>query len=80
MAYATDHLEFTRYHDTATRKGGHRSFLSRVYDAIQASRQRQADREIAAYIQRAGGGLTDSLERELMERVARSALGEMRRY
>ena len=80
MAYATDHLEFTRYHDTATHKAGHRSFLSRAYGAIHASRQRQADRAIAAYMERAGGRLTDSIERELMERVTRSALGEVRRY
>ena len=81
MAYATDHMEFTRYYDPAAREAGHRGLLRRAYDAFQAARQRRADREVAAYIERNGGGrLTDSIERELMERVSRSALGEWRRF
>jgi hypothetical protein len=76
MAYATDHLEFTRYHDPAARAAGHPGIFRRVYDAIQASRQRHADRDIAAYIERSGARLTDSVERELMERVSRAAFGE----
>ncbi len=79
MAYATDHLEFTRHYDPATRGAGHSGFLRRLYAAILASRQRKADGEVAAYIERAGGHVTDSVERELMERVSRSALGEWRR-
>ena len=79
MAYATHHIEFTRYYDPGAHKAGHRGLLRRVYDAFQASRQRKADREVAACIERNGGGLTDSIERELMERVSRSALGEWRR-
>jgi hypothetical protein len=74
MAYATDHPEFTRYAPTG-HSAGHRRLLGRVYDAIQASRQRHADRDIAAYIARSGGRLTDSVEREMMERVSRSAFG-----
>ena len=80
MAYATDHLEFTRYYDSAARQGGHHpGVLRRMADAFMQWRQRKADREIAAYIERSGGHLTDSVERELMERVSRSALGEWRR-
>jgi len=75
MAYATDHLEFTRYYDPAARKPAQRGFFGRIYDAIQASGQRRADRDIAAYIAHSGGGLTDSIEREMMERVSRSAFG-----
>jgi len=75
MAYATDHLEFTRYYDPAARKSAQRGFFGRIYDAIQASGQRRADRDIAAYIAHSGGGLTDSIEREMMERVSRSAFG-----
>ena len=71
--------EFTRHYDPAAREAGHRGLLRRAYDAFQASRQRKADREVAAYIERSGGHLTDSVERELMERVSRSALGEWRR-
>lgn len=74
MAYVTDHPEFTRYAPTGHR-AGHRGLLGRVYDAIQASRQRHADQDIAAYIARSGGHLTDSVEREMMERMSRSAFG-----
>ena len=55
MAYATDHMEFTRHYDPAAREAGHRGLLRRAYDAFRASRQRKADREIAAYIERSGG-------------------------
>jgi hypothetical protein len=79
MAYATDHLEFARYYDPAARKAGHRGLLRRAYDALHASRQRQADRDIAAYVERSGGRLSDSIERELMDRVMRGTLGEWRR-
>ena len=72
MAYATDHLEFTA---PTGHSAGHRGPLGRVYDAIQASRQRHADRDIAAYIARSGRRLTDSIEREMMERMSRSAFG-----
>jgi hypothetical protein len=78
MAYATAHLEFASFEDTAARQAGYRGFLRRIYDAIHASRQRQADRDIAAYIERSGGRLTDSMERELMERVSTATFGEPR--
>ena len=78
MAYATDHLEFNAYYAPAGRTAAAPGLLRRIYDAIHASRQRQADRDVAAYIQRSGGHLTDNVERELMERVTRSALGEWR--
>jgi hypothetical protein len=80
MAYATDHLEFTRYYNPAARAAGRPGILRRMAEALIDWRQRRADREVAAYIQRSGGRLTDSIERELMERVTRSALGEMNRY
>ena len=77
MAYATDHLGFTRYAPTA-RNSAHRGILRRMFDAMFETRQRKADREIAAYIERSGGHLTDSVERELMERVSRASFGEPR--
>jgi len=80
MAYATDHLEFTRYYDPAARAAGHPGIFRRMADALIQRRQLKADRDVAAYIQRSGGRLTDSVERELMDRISRSALGEMRRY
>jgi len=79
MAYATDHRQFTQYYDGAAQKAGHPGFFRRLSDALIDSRQRKADRDVAAYIQRSGGRLTDSVERELMERLSRSTLGEWRR-
>jgi hypothetical protein len=78
IAYATDHLEFASFEGTAARNAGYRGFLRRVYDAIHDSRQRQADRDIAAYIERSGGRLTDSMERQLMERVSTATFGAPR--
>ena len=78
MAYATDHFGFTAYapaaHETA-----HRGVLRRFFDAIIESRQRKADRVIASYIAQSGGRLTDSIERELMDRVSNATFGEPRR-
>jgi hypothetical protein len=45
------------------------SFLARLFDAIFESRERQADREAEAYLARTGHRFTDSIERELNERL-----------
>ena len=73
MAYATDHLGFTRYSRTA--RSAHRGMLRRMFDGMFETRQRKANRDIAAYIARSGGHLTDSIERELMERVSKATFG-----
>lgn len=44
------------------------SIFSRMYAAVLESRQRQADREIEQFINRQGGMLTDSMEREISRR------------
>jgi hypothetical protein len=41
------------------------SFFSRVVGAIAASNRRKAEREIARFIGRNGGKITDDLEREI---------------
>lgn len=78
MAYATDHFGFTPY-APAARETAHRGILLRMFDAMFESRLRKAEREIAAYIAHSGGRLTDSIERELMDRVSNAAFGEPRR-
>lgn len=78
MAYATDHFGFTHY-APAARGTAHRGILRRIADAIFESRQRKAERDIAAYIAHSGGRLTDSIERELMDRVSNATFGEPRR-
>ena len=52
--------------ETPERQG----FWRRVYESLLASQQRRADREIAAYIERHGGLLTDDVERQIMHRLA----------
>lgn len=78
MAYATDHFGFTPY-APAARTTAHRGILRRMIEGMFESRQRKAERDIAAYIAHSGGRLTDSIERELMERVSRASFGEPRR-
>ena len=57
---------------TATEAGKppRKSFWRRVHEAVMASQQRRADREIAAFLHRHGGLLTDDMEREIMQRLA----------
>jgi hypothetical protein len=42
-----------------------RSLFLRIIDAMTASSRRRADREIARFIERNGGTLTDDLERSI---------------
>ena len=44
---------------------GSRGFLLRIVDAIAESNRRKAEREIARFIARNGGELTDDLERRI---------------
>jgi hypothetical protein len=41
----------------------------RLTDALATQRQREVDREIAHLLAQSGGRLTDSLEREIMQKV-----------
>ena len=77
MTYAAHHRDFAPYadcgmasHRDAQAMGG--GILRRIVDAIAQSRQRQADREIAGFIARSGGQLTDEVERRMMQRVTTS--------
>ncbi len=49
----------------ATRRRG---LFARLLDAMIAARQRQAEREIAAFLRSAGGKFTDETEREIERR------------
>jgi hypothetical protein len=50
-------------------KPARKPFLRSLYEAMVASRERRAEREIAAYIERHGGLLTDDMEREIMRHL-----------
>ena len=76
MTYAAHHAEFSRYtghksppeHGPANKPG----LLRRVFDAVFESRQKHADKEIARFIAKAGGRLTDDIERRMMARLTTS--------
>ena len=50
--------------------GRRKSIWRRVFDGIVASRQRRAERDIAAYLASHGGVFTDDVEREIMRRIS----------
>ena len=43
--------------------------LRRIFDAMHGSRRRRAEREIANFVARRGGRMTDDLEREMARRL-----------
>jgi hypothetical protein len=80
MTYAAHHGDFvpyvgakasTRSNPVANKAG----ILRRIFDAIFESRQKQADRDIAAFIAQRGGRITDELEREMTRRLMTSNWG-----
>ena len=46
--------------------------VRRLTDALAAQRRREVDREIARVLARSGGRITDSMEREIMQKVLAS--------
>ena len=50
--------------------------LRRIYEAMHRSRQTQAERVVAAYLESTGGRFTDEIERRVTERLI---TGEWRR-
>jgi hypothetical protein len=75
MTYAAHHEEFSHYADRRSapeRAANKTGLLRRAFDALYASRQRQADNEIARFIANAGGRFTDDLERRMMARLTTS--------
>ena len=74
MTYAAHHEEILRscnHKRTAARtavakRGG---IWRRIFDAISESRRRHADREVAAFIERSGGRMTDNIEFQISQRL-----------
>ncbi len=46
-----------------------RGLLRRIFDAVYESRRRHADREVAAFIERSGGRMTDNIEFQISQRL-----------
>lgn len=57
----------------------HPSIWRRMYDALVASQQQRAEREVANYLASHGGLLTDDMEREIMVRLNGSQRSYTRR-
>ena len=76
MSYLAHRKEFGPYIDATPASDGEPTkkpgLLRRFFDAVSQSRQRQVDREIAAYLANTGGRLTDNSEREMMQMITRS--------
>lgn len=71
MAYTTsaNELAFTATYAPAKAKvAPQRGFFGRLMDAMMAARMRQAEREIALYLDHTGGKFTDEAEREIERR------------
>jgi hypothetical protein len=73
MTYAAHHGEIlpSCKPQPAARSGraNRRGIWRRMFDAVQESRRRHADREIAAFIERSGGRLTDNIEFQISQRL-----------
>lgn len=75
MSSMARHTNFARAVDDAAgatnRAAAKRTtLLRRIFDAAMAARQRQADRHMVPIVDRAGGLLTDDVEREMARRRA----------
>lgn len=73
MSYTTsaNELAFTATYapvKVATKVAPQRGFFGRLMDAMMAARMRQAEREIALYLDHTGGKFTDEAEREIERR------------
>ena len=69
LTYSRSHLADAA---GAAAKPERKGFWRGLYEGFVATRQRRAEREIAAYIESHGGLLTDDMEREIMQRLAGS--------
>ena len=80
MSYAAHHKDFGSLAsqkapptgEAVAKKPG---ILWRIFDAFMESRQREADRQIARFLVRSGGALTDDLECEITRRLLTSNFG-----
>jgi hypothetical protein len=75
MTYAAHHSDFASGGNasaTNDRNENKVGVLRRIFDAMFEWRQKQAERQIAAFIAGRGGRFTDDLEREMTHRLLTS--------
>jgi hypothetical protein len=68
MAYTSSALDPREMHFTNSAAAPKSSLLSRLVGAMMVARTRQAEREIARYLNDTGGKFTDEAEREIERR------------
>jgi hypothetical protein len=71
MAYIATHRDLAHVGGERTAKAAKPNLLRRIYDAVIESRQRRANLELAQFLVRSGGRLTDDIEREMTQRLSR---------
>ena len=74
MTYAAHHRDFAPYLARTADLGSNAvakrpGVLRRFFEAFLDARQKSADREIARQLDRSGGRLTDSIEREILQNL-----------
>lgn len=73
MTYAANYRDFgSCFRDTASAKSSPDAnkpgILRRIFGAIFETRQEQIEREVARFVARSGGRITDDIERRIMQR------------
>ncbi len=73
MTYIARPNEFIRCGENRSAGGARairrRGLLRRIYEAMSWSREKQAERAVAAYLEGLGGRFTDEIERRITERL-----------
>ena len=72
MTYAANYRDFgSHFRDKNSAKSGpdanKRGILRRIFGAIFETRQDQIEREVARFVARSGGRITDDIERQIMQ-------------
>lgn len=75
MAYTSVAPRALAYAEAKTASAPRRGLFTRLLDALMASRMRQAEREITAYLADTGGKFTDESEREIERRFLANSRG-----
>jgi len=71
MAYIATHRDFAQYGRQSGAKSKKPNLLRRFFDAVMRARQEHANRELAQFLIRSGGRLTDDIERQMNQRLSR---------
>ncbi len=72
MTYAANYGDFGSYLNKDSAKSSPDAnklgILRRIFGAIFETRQEQMEREVARFVARSGGRITDDIERKIMQR------------